>query len=242
LIPVLIADDEEPARIRLRDLLSRFGCFDIIAEAHNGNEALQHIITLKPAVAFLDINMPGVSVFDAIPSLQEPPLVVFQTAYSEHAARAYDINALDYLLKPIRFERLEKTVAKILERLTPAVDAAKPAAARPAARAEQITVTINGKTRIIPAHDIVRISLENECCCIYTATEKLVSDKYLNFYEEKLGAEQFFRTGRNDIINLDCVVAIHRIAPGIHSIELKGGAQVDLSRRRTQDLRKIIDF
>ncbi|NLW77658.1 MAG: response regulator, partial [Methanomicrobiales archaeon] len=86
MIKTIIADDENHARERLRELLGRFDIFDIAGEARDGNEALQMIIIHKPAVAFLDINMPGISVFQTVSSLQNPPLIVFQTAYSEYAA------------------------------------------------------------------------------------------------------------------------------------------------------------
>ena len=88
----------------------------------------------------------------------------------------------------------------------------------------------------------MRISLENDCCCIYTAAEKLVSDKYLNHYEDRLAGRRFFRTNRNDLVNLDCIAAIRRIAPGLHALEMRGGATIDLSRRKAQELRKIIEF
>jgi DNA-binding LytR/AlgR family response regulator len=242
LITTLIADDEVYARERLRDMLDRFGLFDIIAEACDGNEAIGFIITRKPRVAFLDINMPGISVFRSIPSLQNPPIIIFQTAHSEHAAEAFDINALDYLLKPIRFERLEKTVAKIGERLVAPVSGRMKSAGTAPPPAGQVTVTVNGKTRVIATKEIIRISFENGFCYIYTAKEKLASDKFLNYFEEKLSGGRFFRTSRNDLINLDDISMIHKLLPGMYTIELKSGMQVELSRRKAQELRTIIDF
>jgi DNA-binding LytR/AlgR family response regulator len=243
MITTIIADDETPARERLRELLDRFAAFDIVAEAKDGNEALQLIITHKPAVAFLDINMPGVSVFQSIPSLQNPPIIIFQTAYSEHAANAYDINALDYLLKPIRFERLEKAAAKIIDKLAPSSTPRNQISSEPPAKpADHVTVTLSGKTRVIAAKDIIRISFEDGFCYIYTASDKMISDKYLNYYEEKLSNGIFFRTGRTDIINLNHIAMIHKEVQGTYIIEMKNGMQVDLSRRQAQELRKIVEF
>jgi two-component system LytT family response regulator len=239
MITTLIADDESHARERLRELLDRFALFDIVAEAKDGNEALQLIITHKPEVAFLDINMPGMSVFQSIPSLQNPPTIIFQTAYSEHAANAYDINALDYLLKPIRFERLEKTVAKILEKRALAAPEKPKSAEKPV---EHVTVTISGKTKVIAADDIIRISFEDGFCFLYTNSEKVISDKYLNYYEEKLNGSHFFRTSRTDIINLNRIATIHKLFQGAYTIELQNGMQVEMSRRKAQDLRTIVDF
>jgi two-component system, LytTR family, response regulator len=242
MITTIIADDESHARERLRELLDRFALFDIVAEAKDGNEALQCIIANKPEVAFLDINMPGMPVFQKIPSLQNPPLIIFQTAYSEHAANAYDINALDYLLKPVRFERLEQTVAKIMEKRAIATPEQLKSSEAPAKPADHVTVSIGGKTKVIAARDIVRISFEDGFCYLYTAGEKMISDKYLNYYEEKLKGGSFFRTSRTDIINLNHIAVIHKEFQGTYAIEMKNGMQIDMSRRKAQQLKKIIDF
>lgn len=242
MITTIIADDENHARERLRELLDRFAHFDIIAEAKDGNEALQMIITHKPEVAFLDINMPGVPVFQSISSLQNPPLIIFQTAYTEHAANAYEINALDYLLKPIRFERLEKTVAKITEKLA-LISTDNRKSSEPLIKpSEQVTVTINGKTRIIACKDIIRISIEDGFCYLYTQGERLISDKYLNYYEEKLKSSNFFRTSRTDIINLNHISMINKVFQGTYTIVMQNGMQIDLSRRKAQQLKTIVDF
>jgi len=227
---VVIADDEIHARERLRDLLDRFDCFDIVAEATDGDEALNAIITHSPQVAFLDITMPGISVFQTIPSLKQPPLIVFQTAYSEHAADAFDINALDYLLKPVRFERLEKSVEKIKaqfpEEVIPEPEKST---------SGTLSVKVNGRIEIITIADIVRISFEQGFCFIYTETEKIISDKYLNSYEEILEPQGFFRANRNDLVNIKSITVVHS-----HSLALQNGDSVDLSRRKAQTLKKII--
>ncbi len=200
------------------------------------------MVTLKPQVAFLDINMPGVPVFQSIPSLAEPPLIVFQTAYSEHAATAFDINALDYLIKPVRFERLEKTVRKIKERLGSVAVPAGADGDGSSNAARQLSVSVNGVTRVVPTRDIVRISFENGFCYLHTESEKIISDKFLNHYEEKLQGKRFFRASRTDIINLQYLASIRKLLPGMYTIELSNGMQVELSRRRAQALREIIDF
>jgi two-component system LytT family response regulator len=241
MIKTIIADDESHARERLRELLDRFALFDIVAEATDGNEALQSIIAHAPEVAFLDINMPGVSVFQSLPSLQNPPMVIFQTAYSEHAANAYDVNALDYLLKPIRFERLEKTVARILENRT-LLSALSNVTEAPPKPTDLITVTLGGKTTVIAVKDIIRISFEEGFCYLHTSAEKLISDKYLTYYEEKLRAAHFFRTSRTDIINLSSIAMIHKEFQGVYVVEMKNGMKIDVSRRKAQELRKIVDF
>ncbi len=242
MITTIIADDENHARERLRDLLDRFAIFDIIAEAKDGNEALQLIITNRPEVVFLDINMPGIPVFQSVSSLQKPPLIIFQTAFSQYAAEAYDINALDYLLKPIRFERLEKTVSKILEKreFVPA-DNFKLSESQPKLP-DHVTVKICGRTRIIALKDIIRISIEDGFCYLYTISEKLISDKYLNYYEDKLKGSNFFRTSRTDIINLNHISMINKELQNTYTVIMQNGMRIDLSRRKAQQLKMIVDF
>lgn len=242
MIKVIIADDEIHARERIKDLLARFDKFEIVAEAKDGNEALNLIITHNPDVAFLDINMPGISVFKSLPSLNNPPLIVFQTAYSEHAAEAFDIDALDYLLKPVRFERLEKTVKKITNRLSSSNSKTAESSETTSENSDRISVKVNGRVKLIDTSDIIKFSFENGFCYIYTHSDKLMSDKFLNFYEEKLEGKGFFRTSRNDIVNLKAISAIQTIVSGVYEVELSDGSTVDLSRRKAQSLRKIVDF
>ncbi len=242
LITAIIADDERHARERLRDLLGEFDLFEIVAEASDGNEALALIVRHKPDVAFLDINMPGISVFTSLPSLQNPPLIVFQTAYSEYAAEAFSIDALDYLLKPIRPERLQKTVEKI-HRLRQRTESQQNNHTETSSGVvPQITVKVADKSIVIAVEDIVRISFSNGFCHLYTSKKKLMSDRYLNYFEEKLVGGRFYRTSRTDIINLDHVTEIRKAFQGMYSVVLKNGMQVDMSRRRAQSLRRIIDF
>lgn len=242
MITVLITDDESHARERLKDLLSRFDCFEIIAEAQDGNEALSKMITLNPDVAFLDINMPGISVFQSLPSLKEPPLIVFQTAYSEHAAEAFDIDAVDYLLKPVRFERLEKCVQKLLKKIASKKNETELQPQNSLESTDRISVKTNGKIKLIDTSDIIRISFERGFSTIFTETEQYMSDKYLNYFEEKLREKRFFRASRTELVNLGAISVIENLTHGLYEIELINGMTVDLSRRKAQALRKIMDF
>lgn len=238
MIKTIIADDETHARERLKDLLLTFGIFEIIAEATDGNEALNLMITHNPDVAFLDINMPGMSVFKSVPSLNNPPIIIFQTAYSEYAAEAFDISALDYLLKPIRLERLEKSVLKIKEKLNFTTNDTEKGSKDVV---DRISIKINDKIKIIEVSEIIRLSFENGFCYIYTSTDRFISDKYLNYYEEKLKDCGFFRTSRTDMVNIEAISVIQNLHQGIYTIELKNGTTVDLSRRKAQILKKIVD-
>ncbi len=242
MIKTLIADDEQHALNRLEDLLSVYDQFEIVAEAHDGTKALEHIISLQPEVAFLDINMPGISVFKSISSLQTPPIIVFQTAHSKYAADAFDINALDYLLKPVSRERFSQTVAKIMEKLSKS--RAESALKKPAERepTEKISVRVHGAIKIIPVCDIQKICFEDGLSFIYTERGRFLSDRTLNYYEEKLEEFGIFRSNRANLVNLDYVTTIHKSFKGSYDIELQDGSKVELSRRKALILKKTLDF
>jgi len=243
MIKTLIADDESHAVDRIRDLLEEYRQFDIVATACSGTEALEKMVATAPEVAFLDINMPGISVFKSATSLQNPPLIVFQTAHSKYAADAFNIDAVDYLMKPVSRERFAKAVEKILARLsgkTAAVEGPVPRAERE--QAEKVTVKFRETIKIIPVADIRKICFEEGLSFIYTADGRFLSDHTLNYYEEKFQGQGFFRSNRANLVNLAFVTTIHKEFKGAYIIELQDGSRVDLSRRKALILKKTLDF
>jgi len=242
MINTLIADDEQHALDRLKDLLSAYDQFQIIAEANSGSAALELIVSLKPDVVFLDINMPGVSVFKTISSLQDPPFVIFQTAHSKYAADAFDINALDYLMKPVSRERFSQAVAKIMEKIS-AIETST-AADEPAEKeqAEKISIKVGEAIKIIQVCDIQKICFEEGFAFIYSAEGRFLSDRSLNYYEEKFERTGFFRSNRATLVNLEFVTTLHKGFKGSYLVELKDGSRVELSRRKALILKKTLDF
>jgi DNA-binding LytR/AlgR family response regulator len=240
MIKILIADDEAHARDRLKELIGKYEFMDIQFEAKNGDEVIQLLISNKIDVAFLDINMPGVSVFNSISSLKNPPLIIFQTAYSEFAVDAFRINVLDYLLKPVSEERLKSAVDKIVERLKIKNDTDR----RPEKKSSVTSISVKSGSviKILPVEEIYHITFEEGFCFIYTEKERFLADKFLNFYEEELKDSNFFRTNRKDLINLKFINTIHPMFNGNFIIEMKNKAQIALSRRRTKELKDIIKF
>ena len=252
MIKTIIADDEQPALERLKDLLSDYEQFQIVAEAGDGTKALEQIVNLKPDVAFLDINMPGVSVFKTISSLQTPPLIVFQTAHSRYAADAFDINAVDYLLKPVSRERFSQAVSKILDQLS--IDHTEPVEkilSEPELiekketekeTIDKISVKAHGAIKIIPIADIHHFCFEEGLSFIYTTEGRYLADRSLNYYEEKLKHTGFFRSNRANLVNLEYVATIHKGFKGNYIMELKDGSRIELSRRKAPMLKKRLDF
>lgn len=243
MIRTLIADDEQHALDRLKDLLGAYDDFQIVAEARDGTRALEKIVSIKPDVAFLDINMPGVSVFKTIGSLQDPPLIVFQTAHSKYATDAFDISAVDYLMKPVGKERFGQAILKIREKLSAhSSTPGKKAREEDCDPIEKISVKVHGTIKIIPVSEIRRICFEEGLSFIYVKEGRFLSDHSLNYYEEKFRNLGFFRSNRANLINLEFVSAIHRAFKGNYFIEMSDGSKVDLSRRKAMSLKKIVDF
>ena len=248
MINTLIADDEPHAIERLKDLLADHEQFNITAVARSGNEALEKMVSLTPDVAFLDINMPGISVFKSLSSLQDPPLIIFQTAHSKYAADAFDIDALDYLMKPVSRERFSRAVDKILKKLSenqPATLEKETENKKETPDREQtgkISVKVRDTIKIIQISDIRKICFEEGLSFIYTEEGRFFSDRSLNYYEDKFQNTGFFRSNRANLVNLTFVEAIHKGFKGAYIIELQDGSHVDLSRRKALILKKTLDF
>ena len=242
MIRFVIADDEQHAIDRLKDLLLDYKQFKIVAEVNDGNKVLEKIVSLKPDVAILDINMPGISVFNTISSLQDPPLIIFQTAHSKYATDAFNINALDYLLKPVSRERFKQAVLKIMGKLETFPPGNKNIGPPEKDPTEKISVKVNGMIKIIPVGDISKVCFEEGLSFIYTQKDHFISDKTLNYYEDKFKDMNFFRTNRANLVNLDYVTTIHKAFKGAYFIELQDGTRVELSRRKSQMLKKTLDF
>lgn len=242
IIKTLIADDEQHARDRLKDLLSDYAQFQIVAEAKDGASTLEKIVALSPDVAFLDINMPGVSIFKTIAALSDPPLVVFQTAHSNYATAAFDMEAVDYLLKPISRERFKRAVAKLMEKLSPNQPVSGGTEQAQIEIVDKIPVRIQGTIKLIQVKEIYRICFEEGLSFIYTEEGRFLADHSLNHYQAKLQPTGFFRSNRANLVNLDFVAKIHKAFKGNYLIELKDGSRIELSRRRAQAFKKKLDI
>ena len=226
----LIADDERFARERLVKLLESFSIFKISWQAGDGDEVREILKTEKIDVAFLDINMPGESVFNTLSNLIDIPLIIFQTAYSEFAVKAFQINAVDYLLKPIDRELLVQTVERIKNIINQ--DSAPPR------EIEHIPLRIGNSIKLIPYSDVFSIISKDGFSYLNTSIKNFISEKSLNYYEDILGQKNFFRVSRSGIINLDKIEKIQKTTRSNYSILLLNDSKVPLSRRRAKKLRR----
>ncbi|HEX2101003.1 MAG TPA: response regulator [Candidatus Synoicihabitans sp.] len=233
----LLIDDERIARAELRRLLAAHPEIEIVGEARHGPEALQLIETLAPDVIFLDVQMPGMTGFEVLDRLDEPPQVIFTTAFDQHALQAFDANALDYLLKPVAAARL----AVALEKLRPPVPdtTTAPPLARPL---ERVFVRDGERCWLVTATDIVLLESEGNYTRLYFGANKPLIPRSLSALEERLDRKVFFRANRQHIVNLGAVEAVH---PGVADnlvVSIRGGRRIDLSRRQSLRLREFLSL
>jgi two-component system, LytTR family, response regulator len=224
----LIIDDERLARKELIKLLEDFPEVEILGEAANADEAIELINTLNPDLLFLDIQMPGKTGFELLEMLDSVPTVIFTTAYDEFALKAFEVNALDYLLKPIQLDRLNETISK-LEPPKPE----KSADEEPKlGLSDQVFVKDGDKCWFVGLKDIRYFESDGNYIKVFFDNFKPMIHKSLNALDEKLNDRDFFRASRKHIINLSWVENIEPWFNGGLMVKLKGGDKVEVSRRQ----------
>lgn len=228
----LIVDDERLARAELRRLLACHPEVEIAGEARGGEEALKLTREISPDLLFLDIQMPGLTGFDLLERLEDAPQVIFTTAYDEYALKAFEVNALDYLMKPIAPERL----AAALARLRPRAKAENHAAPR----IEQVFVRDGERCWIVRLPDIFLLESEGNYTRVYFRNERPLIRRSLNALEAQLDPAMFFRAGRNAILNLNWIEKVDLAASGGLVATLRGGRSVEISRRQSARLREFL--
>jgi two-component system LytT family response regulator len=245
-VSVLIVDDESPARDRLRRMLANIEGVRLIGEAESGVQAVEMIGEQNPDLILLDIQMPGLDGFEVVEALADPPLVVFVTAYDEYAIRAFEVNALDYLLKPFSQERLEKAIRRAQEGLTEERDFAQQLAPLMESLAEhgryatRLAVHDRDRVRVLQVDEVDWIEAEREDVFVHVGQGSYPIRRTLAQLEARLDPACFFRAHRSAIVNLDRVQEIIPWFKGSHRLRLTTGAEVDLSRRRARALREIL--
>jgi two-component system LytT family response regulator len=231
---VLIVDDERPARDKLRRLLAQEPDISAIEEARDGVEALERVASFTPDVIFLDIQMPEVGGFDVAASLPSPaPLIVFVTAYDAYALRAFDANAIDYLLKPYDQQRLQRAVQRVRERhAAQQAGGTTPAAAstEPVLPVRQLLISERGATRIVRVDDIAWIETADNYVILHTPSGQPLLRQTLAGLLDKLGPA-FQRCHRRAAVQLERVARIEVDDKGDGELLLHSGARVPLSRQ-----------
>ena len=245
---ILIVDDEAPSRERLRRMLGEIESVEIVGEAEDGIQAVGMIEALLPDLVLLDIQMPGLDGFEVIEAVADPPPVIFVTAYDEYAIRAFEVNALDYLLKPFSRERLAKAIHRAQETLAEEKDFE--ARLRPLLESladqgrylSRLAVRDRDRIRVLDVDEVDWIGIEGEQVMVHVEDRAYPIRRTLAELEARLDSAQFFRAHRSAIVNLSRVKEIIPWFKGSHKLRLTTGAEVDLSRSRARVLRKLLEW
>lgn len=241
---VLIIDDERLARKELISLLTDLDLVEILGECSNADDAIARIEEDKPELIFLDIQMPGKDGFAMLEELSNVPKVIFTTAYDEYALKAFEVNAFDYLMKPIDSNRLKESLEKLIEQQT----AEQPLKNKSVVNAksfnenEQVFLKDGDKCWFVKLKDISLFESEGNYVRVYFGTNKPLILKSLNNLEERLDSRVFFRANRKYIINLNWIESVESWFNGGLLAKLSTGMQVEISRRQAAKLKDMMSL
>jgi two-component system LytT family response regulator len=253
-LTVVIADDERPARRFLSGLLKTCPGIAIVGEASSGDEAVTVIQRERPQLALLDLQMPELTGLDVVRRLSKDvlPLIAFVTAFDDHAIEAFELNAIDYLLKPVQKERLEATLHRARLRLQAAEPLEQQAAAFASARAdyerssrqkyaERLPLRQRDKVLIVPVRSIASVIADGELLHIHTATnEKYTIAHRLHTLEARLDPRRFIRLSRGTLANIEMIAQINPMPGGMYTATLTNGQELGVSRNQSRALRDTL--
>ncbi len=238
-IKAILVDDERLARKELAKMLQSYKNIEIIDEAENAEEALDKIESLKPDLVFLDINMPEKNGFDLVEELIYLPEIIFVTAYDEFAIKAFEVNALDYLLKPVESERLNEAVNKVTRKIeTNRLDKTS----EKLTQDSRVFLKDGDKCWFVQLKDVRMFESEGNYIRVYFDSHKPLILKSLNALGEKLDDTQFFRANRKYIINLSWIDKIENWFSGGLKVTLKTGEEIEVSRRQTTRFKEMMSL
>jgi two-component system LytT family response regulator len=238
-LSVMLADDEAPARRKLSRFLQDHGDVQIVAEAANGIDALDLIAITKPQLVFLDINMPdldGLGVAETLARSEAPPSIVFVTAFNQYAVKAFELSALDYLLKPYDKERFERALDRARRSLDARPSPSALAEALATIRQEErfvrrLLIPNDGRSFFVATREIVRLESDGNTVYIHTPRGSHALRATLESLEARLDPAQFARVHRSHVVNIDEIAEIHSWLHGDYKIAMRDGTEIAWSRR-----------
>lgn len=240
---VIIIDDEPLARLVVAEYLQKYSEFTIVAECDDGFQGMKAITQHKPDLVFLDIQMPKINGFEMLELLDNPPAVIFTTAFDEFAIKAFEANSVDYLLKPFSADRFAAAIEKWNKRNTSAVNPLSNLLENSQKQAEErnrIVVKNGVDIKIIPAQDIQYIEAYDDYVKIFTADSYYLKKKTMSYYEQVLDESMFYRTHRSFIINLEQLTKIEQLEKNTYLAILKNGKKIPLSRNSYVKLKELL--
>lgn len=244
MIKALVIDDEPLARSVVLEYLKNYAEIDVLAECGDGFEGSKAIIQHKPDLIFLDVQMPKINGFEMLELVDEPPAVIFTTAFDEFAIKAFEASAIDYLLKPFTRERFDRAVNQFLSRYN-AIPQTQEKSISPALPAlpgqdERIVVKTGTKIRIIPVQDIWYLKADDDYVSIYTPDGRYLKSKTLQYFESSLPAREFVRVHRSYLVHVNQVSRIEPYEKDSHIAVLQCGDRVPVSRSGYAKLKEVL--
>ena len=241
-IRAIIIDDERLARNELKKLLQDHSDIEVIEEAANVDDGIEKIETLNPDLIFLDIQMPGKTGFDLLAEVEKAPRVIFTTAYDEYAIKAFEVNALDYLLKPVEPKRLADAIQKLHLELSKETASLNGLNRGPLTEFDQVFVKDGERCWFVKLGEIRLFESVGNYAKVFFGTNKPLILKSLNALEERLDERMFFRANRKHIINLRWIEKIEPYFNGGLLVDLKGGEKIEVSRRQTVKFKEMMSL
>jgi two-component system, LytTR family, response regulator len=243
-IRAVVVDDEDLARQVVRELLAEHADIEIAAECANGFEAVKAVTELKPDLLFLDIQMPKLDGFEVLELIGTEMAIIFATAYDQHALRAFEVHAVDYLLKPFGGERFNQALARARQRLggkLPPASELKAATRAPGEYAERIVVRDGTRVHIIPITKLDYVEAQDDYAALASEGKKHLKQQTISGIESSLDPERFFRIHRSYIVNLERVTKIEPYGKDTHVAILSDGTRLPVSRNGYGRLRAVLD-
>lgn len=243
MIKCVIIDDEPLARLIVREYLQQYPEVEVLQECNDGFEGVKAIMQHQPDLIFLDIQMPKINGFEMLELIETPPAVIFTTAFDEFAMKAFDNNAIDYLLKPFSKERFDKAFEKWLsKRNTPSDinDQLTENRQRTADENSRVVVKTHNQIRIIPIHDIIYLEAYDDYVKMHTTQGMFLKKRTMSSFEQGLNPNDFVRVHRSYIIKLDQLTRIEQPEKDVHVALLKTGAKVPLSKTGYSRLKVVL--
>lgn len=238
---VIIVDDEAPARSLIREYLNDYPELVVLEECNNGVDAVNAINNFKPSIVFLDIQMPGLNGFEVLKHLEELPHIIFSTAYDQYALQAFEVHALDYLLKPYTKQRFAQAIKRTknvstdyLSQLQNLAESLNTSTTYP----ENILVSSKNKLVAVQVGDIIRIEAEGDYSKLVTANGNFLSNYGISQMEQKLNPQLFIRVHRSAIININCVKEVFK-HPASYDIVMNNKDVVRVSRSYLDNIKKL---
>jgi two-component system LytT family response regulator len=241
---VIIIDDEPLARSIVKEYLQKHPQLEIVQECNDGFEGLKAIQQHQPDLIFLDIQMPKITGFEMLELTDQAPSVIFTTAFDEFAIKAFEAHAIDYLLKPFNQERLDKAIAKWNEQRSAHTEKAThdllEAASLSPSQSQRIVVKNGSKIKIIPVHDVQYLEAADDYVKIHTPEGYFLKNKTMNHFEQSLDGQQFVRSHRSYIVNVQQITRIDPYEKDNHVAILRSGAKVPVSRSGYGKLKEVL--